>query len=111
MSQRFPEYTERRSAQRFIMRVPLTVDTSGGKVSAQTRDLSTRGLFFWTTDKVSLSMNQTVEFVIVFPPEATLSSTLNVRCKARIVRILNNDDNTGVAVEIEHYRFMEAAEA
>lgn len=101
---------ERRAAQRFPMRIPLRVRCQGDELPGFTRDISTRGVFFLLEDESQPKINEDVEFIITFPPEVTLTTSLRVRCNARIVRALKTWPNqVGIAAEIHHYQFLHAA--
>jgi len=101
---------ERRAAQRFPMRIPLRVRFQSGEAPGFTRDISTRGVFFLVEDETQPKINEDVEFIITFPPEITLTTSLRVRCNARVVRSLKAwPDQVGIAAEIHHYQFLHAA--
>jgi len=103
--------TERRASRRFTMSLPLTVRSNGpaGAVerSAQTRDISFRGLYF-ITDTPYEPGNQ-IEFVLTLPKEITLAGDVNIRCSGLVVRVEPRDARSGVAARIERYEFLPTA--
>ena len=105
------ESTERRASRRFIMSLPLTVRSNGpaGTVerSAQTRDISFRGLYFLTEAKYE--PGNPIEFVLTLPREITQSGDVNIRCFGQVVRVEVNDSKSGVAARIERYEFLPSA--
>ncbi len=98
---------ERRGSQRFKLGVPLTVMVEGREVSAYTRDMSNRGVFFYleTTDGAVLARD--FEFVAELPPEITLSTSCQIRCRGRAIRTETiSTALTGVAAEILDYSIL-----
>ena len=97
--------TERRSAARFQLNLPMIVRISDRQFQVFTTDVSARGVAF----EVDTSLNdEDIELEITFPPEVTLSASLTVRCDARIVRAHCADpSHTEVAASISRYEFLE----
>ena len=99
---------ERRGEQRFPLRLPVVVKSMHGSVweeSSLTKDVSARGAFFYIDGK--LAEGTPVELVLTLPAEITLTENIRVRCKGRVVRVVNGNDGrkTGVAAVIERYDF------
>jgi PilZ domain len=99
---------ERRGEQRFPLRLPVIVKTIHGNIteeSAVTRDVSARGAFFYLDNK--LTEGTPVELVLTLPAEITLADSIRVRCKGRVVRVVEVADSnkTGIAAAIEQYDF------
>ena len=110
MNQRFTT-DERRQAQRFSMRIPVTLLSDDRQVPAFTKDVSARGIYFYVSFADSALINQDLDFIIEFPPEITLCASLRVRCKGKVLRKVSTAQyETGVAAEIYRYAFMNAAE-
>ena len=105
------ESTERRASRRFTMSLPLTVRSNGpGGIierSAQTRDISFRGLYFTINGQYDLG-NQ-IEFVLTLPKEITLAGDVNIRCQGQVVRVELHDTSSGIAARIERYEFLPTA--
>ena len=100
---------ERRGEQRFPLRLPVVVKSLQGGVqeeSSLTRDVSARGVFFYF-DR-SLEEGTPLELVLTLPAEITLSESIRVRCKGRVIRVIGGqgDGKTGVAAVIEQYDFV-----
>jgi hypothetical protein len=98
---------EQRTSKRFSLKLPVSVRCDNGhasEVSAETRDVSAQGVFFYTGS--SLSQGTKVEFTLTLPPEITLTESIRVRCRGRIVRIDEITPRVGVAAIIEQYDFV-----
>ena len=105
--------TERRSTQRFTMRLPLTVRwTTGaavGETSTESRDVSSRGVYFYLGKDVK--EGSPVEILLTLPNEITLAGPVRVRCLGRVQRTENRDETSvGVVAAIERYEFLRGDE-
>jgi PilZ domain len=102
---------ERRASRRFSMSLPLTVrsEASAGIVehTAQTRDISFRGLYFLTDTPYEAGSK--IEFVLTLPKEITQAGDVRIRCYGRIVRVEARERSQGVAACIERYDFLPAS--
>jgi len=100
---------EKRAARRFALRIPVAVargeDTNYGE-SAEIRDVSARGISLYLDSPIE--QGSPIGFTLTLPPEITLTESIRVQCKGRVVRI--EDDSTGgkmaVAAVIEEYEFL-----
>ena len=105
--------TERRASRRFTMALPLALqlhDSSGPvEKPGETRDVSFRGLYFWT--KEALETGHPIEFVLTFPKEITLTRDVYIHCFGRVTRVdnQNQQQTRGVAARIERYEFLPAS--
>ncbi len=107
MTEEFVVPNERRESQRYRLSVPLTVMVEGREVSAYTRDMSNRGVFFYLAMIDGTLLNHDFEFVVELPPEITLSPCCHIRCRGRAVRTEKiSMDLTGVAAEILNYSIL-----
>jgi hypothetical protein len=99
---------EKRAARRFALRVPVTVvrDQSSEVENAQIRDVSARGICFYLDSAVDKGSR--IGFTLTLPPEITLTESIRVQCKGRVVRVENGreDGKVGVAAVIEEYEFL-----
>lgn len=101
---------EKRSTRRFALRLPVAVNaTETGaqdKKDAQTRDVSARGICFYVDS--ALESGAAIEFTLTLPPEITLTESIHVRCKGKVVRVDGADDESKVAVAavIDEYEFL-----
>jgi PilZ domain len=103
---------EKRAARRFALRVPVTVDhgqnTTQSEV-AQIRDVSARGICFYLDSAVA--KGSPIGFTLTLPPEITLTESIRVQCKGRVVRVddSRDDGKLSVAAVIEEYEFLPEA--
>jgi PilZ domain len=100
--------TERRTARRYDLSLPVNVRMPVNREAAQsgqTRDISTRGVYF-TTHK-ELAPGAEVDFTLTLPPEITHGTEVFVRAHGRVVRIDKRRDEEletiGIAAVIERY--------
>lgn len=102
--------SERREARRFNMTLPLRVlprEEKGHELSAQTRDLSYRGLYFLAEE--NFEVGSEIDFVLTLPQQATQSSDVNIRCQGNIVRVEHTENGrVGIAAKISRYEFLPA---
>ena len=101
--------TERRGSQRFRMSAPLTVIAGDREISAYTRDLSNRGVYFYLSLADSALIDRDFEFLIEMPSEITLSSSCQIRCRGKLVRkemTSRNLTGAGIAAEILDYSIL-----
>lgn len=102
---------ERREARRFTMTLPLRVfphEPKGPELSARTRDVSYRGLYFLSDAKFQVGSE--IEFVITLPEQVTQSGEVKIHCHGQVVRVESTDNgNMGIAAKIERYEFLHAA--
>ena len=101
--------SERRTTQRFSMRLPLTVRwTTGaavGETSTESRDVSSRGVYFFLQKDVN--EGSAVEILLTLPNEITLAGPVRVRCLGRVQRTEPRDEGAiGVVAAIERYEFI-----
>jgi|SRR5579859_1910247 len=100
---------EKRAARRFALHVPVTVD-HGVDIPrsevAQIRDVSARGICFYLESAVE--QGSPIGFTLTLPPEITLTESIRVQCKGRVVRVDNgrDDGRLAVAAVIEEYEFL-----
>jgi hypothetical protein len=100
---------DRRGSQRFKISAPLTVVTGDREISAYTRDLSNRGVYFYLGLSDSALIDRDFEFLIEMPSEITLSSSCRIRCRGRLVRkemTSRNLTGAGIAAEILDYSIL-----
>jgi len=97
---------EQRATRRFALRLPLTVKfPDGGEKEAQTRDVSARGISFYVDSP--LAEGTPIEFTLTLPPEITLTESIKVHCRGRVVRVEpQTPGRVGIAAVIERYEFL-----
>jgi hypothetical protein len=101
--------TERRMARRYDLSLPvnvrLPINREPGTHNGQTRDISTRGVYFMM--QKDLAPGTEVDFTLTLPAEITRGTEVFVRAHGRVVRVDKQDDDTresiGVAAVIERY--------
>src|SRR5213594_3236406 len=103
---------EKRATRRFALRLPVSVNYSGNTgaaLSAQTRDVSARGICFYMDSP--LTSGSDIEFTLTLPPEITLTESIRVRCRGKVVRVDEGTANGKVAVAavIDEYKFLSEA--
>jgi hypothetical protein len=92
---------DRRSRQRVVTTLPVRVrgTAANGESSAQTRDVSSNGVFLYTESRMAEGAD--VELVLILPPELTSGEKCWVCCHARVLRVEQGPGkNFGVAAEI-----------
>ena len=100
---------EQRSTRRFSLRLPVTVkfsDTAAEEKAAHTRDVSARGICFYMDS--SVAEGSEIEFTLTLPPEITLTESIRVHCKGKVVRVepQGPGGRVGIAALIERYEFL-----
>jgi PilZ domain len=106
-------YPERRTAQRFQIKLPMTVRwTTGsaiGEARTESKDVSSRGVYFFLPKDVK--NGSPVEIVLTLPHEITLAGPVRVRCLGRVQRSEEEDEGRlGIVAEIERYEFLRGDE-
>ena len=109
--------SERRNAQRFRIRLPMTVrwtaNNAVGEASTESKNVSSRGVFFHLPKTVK--DGSPVEILLTLPHEITLAGPVRVRCLGRIQRAEPDDAGRagvfGMVAEIERYEFLRSDES
>ncbi len=81
--------------------MPVRVRNAGGdrELAAETRDVSTNGVFLYT--KSRMAEGSDLELVLILPPELTSGEKCWVCCHARVLRVESGTGTDfGVAAEI-----------
>jgi PilZ domain len=92
---------DRRSGRRVVARMPVRVKSAAGdrELSAETRDVSTHGVFLYSASRMVEGSD--VELVLILPPELTSGEKCWVCCHARVLRVEEGPGKDfGVAAEI-----------
>src|ERR1700720_2339484 len=98
---------DKRATRRFALRLPVTVryGDSEQEQAAQTRDVSARGICFYVDS--AIQAGSPIDFTLTLPPEITLTESIRVRCKGRVVRIEGGTaGKMAVAAVIDEYEFL-----
>jgi len=103
------EAHEKRAARRFALRIPVSVvrgDNSNHNEPAQLRDVSARGISLYLDSPIE--QGSPLAFTLTLPPEITLTESIRVQCKGRVVRVEDSgsEGKIAVAAVIEEYEFL-----
>ena len=103
------EAQEKRAARRFALRIPVAVargENSNHNEPAQLRDVSARGICLYLDSPIE--QGSPLGFTLTLPPEITLTESIRVQCKGRVVRVEGSSENDKmtVAAVIEEYEFL-----
>ena len=91
-----------RTAVRFPLRLALHLKTEDGVVEATTRDISSNGLLFVTTDLPKIGSS--IEFIMEMPSEVMGSDTdVSVHCIGRVIRHQHSENESMAAAVIDEY--------
>jgi hypothetical protein len=111
-----PVGVERRVGQRFPYLLPLSFRQLAASLEGVgfTQDLSSRGVFFFTD--APLTQGAEIEITLRMPSEITLGENMPVRCRGRILRVIQptaagisvpqRETKIGVAVRLEGYEYL-----
>src|ERR1700692_450794 len=88
-----PVGVERRVGQRFPYNLPVALRdvSSAAEGLGFTQDLSSRGAFLFTV--MALGEGAEIELTLRMPSEITLGENMRVRCRGRVLRVVNAADN------------------
>lgn len=98
---------DKRATRRFALRLPVNVhyEQNGQDHAAQTRDVSARGICFYVDS--AIQAGSAIDFTLTLPPEITLTESIRVRCKGRVVRVeTGTASKMAVAAVIDEYEFL-----
>jgi len=100
---------EKRSARRFALRIPVSVsrdEQTDHSEPAQLRDVSARGICLYLDSP--MEQGSPIGFTLTLPPEITLTESIRVQCKGRVLRVdsVANNGKMAVAAVIEEYEFL-----
>lgn len=99
---------DKRATRRFALRLPVSVRSGENEPEhqAQTRDVSARGICFYVD--FAIQAGSAIDFTLTLPPEITLTESIRVRCKGRVVRVEGGSpaSKLAVAAVIDEYEFL-----
>lgn len=99
---------DKRSRSRVPVQLPVTIKAKDGSVqeTAQTRDLSSGGVFLYTN--AHIAEGSELELVLVLPAELTFGERRWVCCQASVVRVEKpaSMGNFGVAARIDRFEVL-----
>jgi hypothetical protein len=80
-----------------------------GEASTESRDVSSRGVYFFLPQEVV--SGSPVEILLTLPHEITLAGPVRVRCLGRIKRAENDEPGRiGMVAQIDRYEFLRSGE-
>ena len=99
---------DKRATRRFALRLPVNVryGENAEEHAAQTRDVSARGICFYID--AAIQAGSAIDFTLTLPPEITLTESIRVHCKGRVVRVEGGTtaNTMAVAAVIDEYEFL-----
>jgi PilZ domain len=100
--------SDKRSRLRVPVQLPVTIKAKDGSVqeTAQTRDLSSGGVFLYTSSQIAEGAE--LELVLVLPAELTFGERRWVCCQASVVRVERPAQvgNFGIAARIDRFEVL-----
>ncbi len=95
----------KRGAPRVPYRAPVSIRKAAepSAIPAESRDISSRGLFFFTQDSISEASD--IELVLMMPREVSPTGPQWVCCHAKVVRVEEDRERGGFGVAAEIKRF------
>jgi len=107
-TQQDQDQDNKRATRRFTLRLPVSVRYGENEQEheAQTRDVSARGICFYVDSPIQAG--SPIDFTLTLPPEITLTESIRVRCKGRVVRVEGGSPSQKMAVAavIDEYDFL-----
>jgi hypothetical protein len=106
-------YSERRTTHRFRAKLPLLVRWTTGttieEVRAESRDVSSRGIYFFLPNEIK--NGSSIEIVLTLSHEITQAASVRVRCFGRVQRSGDKEEGRlGIVATIERYEFLRSVE-
>ncbi len=97
---------EHRAKRRIKSRVRATVRSSSAVLNAETRDISTGGMFLYADG--SFAVGSEIQIVLMLPRELGLMTDRMVCCHATVLRIdpPNAEGRHGIAAMIDRFALM-----
>jgi hypothetical protein len=100
---------EKRAARRFALRIPVSIsrgENPNQSEAGEIRDVSARGICFYLDSPIA--QGSPIGFTLTLPPEITLTESIRVQCKGRVVRVEDSPaaGKMAVAAVIEEYEFL-----
>lgn len=97
---------DKRAIRRFALQLPVTLTTAGEPASAETRDVSSHGICFYSD--AAMERESVIEFTVTLPTEVTMTEPISVRCRGKVVRVENAEPGGrfAIAAAIDSYEFV-----
>ena len=94
--------TEKRTNQRFEMRLPFEILRPGAKVMGETRNVSSSGVLFRAQEQ--LEVGAPIVYVITFPKAPGARALVRLRCVGTVLR--EQVRESAFAASLERYEFL-----
>jgi hypothetical protein len=97
-------YNDLQSAARFPIKLPVSVKSKSGESHTETQNISSNGVLFRVD--AEMPVGAPLDFTILLPA-AVLGAAADVQidCRGRVVRSIEDGGRRGVGVVIDEYRF------
>ena len=97
---------DQRAKRRVKTKVRATVKAATKNVTAETRDISTGGMFLYADD--SFQVGSEIQIVLMLPRELGLVTDRMVCCHATVLRVEepNQEGKKGIAAVIDRFALM-----
>lgn len=97
-------YPDMQSAMRFPIKLPISVKLKSGDSATETQNISANGVLFQVD--AEMPVGSMVDFTISLPAEVVgAEADVQLDCRGRVVRNLEEGGRRGVGVVIDEYRF------
>jgi hypothetical protein len=96
-------YPDMQSAMRFPIKLPVSVKSKSGANLAETQNISANGVLFHVD--AEMPIGSLVDFTISLPADVVGEASVQLDCRGRVVRNIEEDGRRGVGVVIDEYRF------
>ena len=97
-------YPDMQSAVRFPIKLPVSLKSKSGANPAETQNISANGVLFEVDSE--MPVGSLVDFTILLPADVVgADASVQLDCRGRVVRNIEEDGRRGVGVVIDEYRF------
>jgi PilZ domain len=98
------KYSDLQSAVRFPIQLPIAVKSQLGESHTQSQNISANGVLFQLDS--DMPVGSPVDFTISMPAAVLgAESDVQIDCRGRVVRSVDEQGHRGVGVVIDEYRF------
>jgi len=98
-------YPDMQSAQRFPIKLEVSLKSNEGETKAETENISANGVLFQVVD-AEMPIGSMVDFTISLPADVVgAEADVRLDCRGRVVRSFEDGGRRGVGVVIDEYRF------
>jgi hypothetical protein len=97
-------YTDLQSAVRFPIKLPICLKSKSGENHTETQNISANGVLFRID--AEMPVGAPIDFTISLPADVVgAEADVQLDCRGRVVRNLDEEGRRGVGVVIDEYRF------